>query len=297
MAAQKVITLGAVNMRSEPDGSKLSTRIAFLDSWTELDTEEAAAGGWTHVAASLNGADAAGYVATRYLANLPLAEPFAPRVFLEGATVSRQGATAGERAYSLNETGIPRRTGATRDISELVAIIDWLDVEGSPRYLPFGNATFCNIYAYDYCYLARAYLPHVWWNVWDPSAFVNGTPRPRLGENVHELTANALHDWLHCYAGLFGWSRIMDLGELQDAANSGKVCIASGRREGGKKSGHVTLVVPESSASATKASRSAGRVVAPLQSEAGDRNRKYFATAWWNLAHCGIESFSFWMHE
>jgi hypothetical protein len=51
------------------------------------------------------------------------------------------------------------------------------------RYKPIPNATFCNIYAHDYCHLAGVYLPRVWWSAAAIEKLARAKPSNRLSEN------------------------------------------------------------------------------------------------------------------
>ena len=69
-------------------------------------------------------------------------------------------------AFALNDPHQPYRDpGSDAPLTDQIHdIIDYLDVEDAVRYAIIDGKTFCNIYAYDYCYLCRAYIPRVWWD-------------------------------------------------------------------------------------------------------------------------------------
>ena len=48
---------------------------------------------------------------------------------------------------------------------QLLEIVNYLDSANTShlRYKPKSRTTYCNIYAYDYCYLAGVFLPRTWW--------------------------------------------------------------------------------------------------------------------------------------
>lgn len=212
------------------------------------------------------------------------------------------------QAYPLNlfETsqGAPRRNllvGAEEKISQLEEIIKYLDVANSARYAPTANSTFCNVYGYDYCYLAGVYFPRVWWIDAARNATKNKEVADQLlggkllkvnlsystgGTDVwleaRELRANDIYNWFVTYSHLFGWrnvyvgdpndanesaNRYDAAKELQEAANSGKVCAIITQRQDVNRSGHVALVVPETS---TNKHEEANGVYKPLQSMAGE---------------------------
>ena len=187
----------------------------------------------------------------------------------------------GAWAYPLGEPGRPRRDGATpaERARQLLAIAAWLDVERSPRYAPVEGRGCCHVYAADYCYLAGAYLPRVWWTGGALAALAAGTAvTPANGTTVTELAASALFDWLVAHGPQFGWRPAGDVARLQQAANAGAVALVCAQRAGTRRSGHVTVVLPEHAGHAAVAD-SAGLV--PLQSQAGAVNRQCFATRWW----------------
>src|SRR5678815_4250554 len=91
----------------------------------------------------------------------------------------------------------PRLQGQAVDVRHqaLNQIVTDLDVTRSVRYTP-NTQTFCNIYAYDFCFLAGVYLPRVWWNSKALIAAVGGAQLEVIYDRtVREMTANALHRW------------------------------------------------------------------------------------------------------
>lgn len=284
-----------------PDGHRVR-RIsgAKTDRFLEVET-------------SLNGALLRGFAAQQFLvkvavdAAIPVVTPadeppetgvtavFAPR---KGNSVTRRRDPA--TALSLNEPGQPGRTGTTPDAlrAELLDIIDWLDVEKAShaRYQPRQGATFCNIYAHDYCALAGVYLPRVWWNQDAVERLSRGaTVEPKLGATIHEQRANDLFRWLRAFGPRFGWRQTATLTRLQAEANLGAVALVIARRKLEGRSGHVALVVPENGG--FRARRDAnGDVIAPLQSQAGARNFRFGTGAanWWNGEQ--FAESAFWLH-
>lgn len=189
---------------------------------------------------------------------------------------------AGDRAFALNEPNMPRVLAASPEgrNAELHAIVDFLDVERSPRYQPTPKSTWCNIYAYDVCYLAGVYLPHVFWTQEAIADLAKGADVPiRYGVTVSELSANGLYAWLDRWAPAYGWTRHTDPGEAQRRVNAGGVGVVCAEARGGI--GHIAVIVAESTRQV--AYRDArGRVVAPVQSQAGRTNRRLFSKApWW----------------
>lgn len=163
----------------------------------------------------------------------------------------------------------------------LAAIVEWLAVD-DPQHLRYqrqGSTTFCNIYAHDYCYLAGAYLPRVWWSGPALLRLAQGeTLESRYGTTVSELNANSLFDWLGTFGPSFGWRRVFEPAEIQHAANQGRVCLLCAQRTQLNRSGHISAVVPE-----TEEQRALGiaQVSTPLQSQAGWTNFRYGTARWW----------------
>jgi hypothetical protein len=206
----------------------------------------------------------------------------------------------GGRAFPLGEAGMPRRTSVDpqRRAAQLLDIVAWLDSENRAhlRYGPRSSVTFCNIYAYDYCYLAGVYLPRVFWT---PAALVRlgtGEEVPvRYDNTVGELNANALHDWLRDFGPGFGWRWVADLDVLQASANAGQACLIVAKRKDTNRSGHIVAVVPEDRLRAAR--RADGAVLRPVESQAGVTNHRLIVkpTAWWRGEQ--FQSFAFWRHE
>ncbi len=212
------------------------------------------------------------------------------------------------RAFPLGETNRPKRkkTSIATKIASLHEIVDWLDVEKSDRYDPESSKTFCNIYAYDYAYLAGVYIPRVWWRSSAISKLVlsriNGGKNESVdiiyGETLMEMNANNTHIWFEEYGSQFGWTRFYDLTEFQNEVNKGKVGIITAKQMNSNRSGHIVPVVPENDTH--KAKRDANnKVLFPLQSQAGRTNRKYFTDVndakWWTMKN--YVDFGFWLHE
>lgn len=181
----------------------------------------------------------------------------------------------GARAFNLSEK-TPEYDGTAASVGK---VIDFLDVEKSARYAPTKTSTYCNIYAYDYARAMGCYLPRVWWKNDKESDVI------KYGETVRELSANELYDWFQKFGAEYGWHAITSMTEAQKYANDGKCVICVAANNNAKSSGHITAVVPETSAhKAVKSGGITGKetVVYPLQSNAGRTNKKYFASKWWN---------------
>jgi hypothetical protein len=265
------------------------------------------------VETSLNGAHLHGFAASQFLVpvrdatEIPVIAPeptlptsgvvavFAPR---KPGTVTKRTAIAG--AHALNEAGQPGRKGTTPEElrSELAAIIDYLAVDQAShlRYQPRAGATFCNIYAHDYCHLAGVYLPRVWWTPDAIERLTQGqTVEPRLDSTIDEQRANDLFRWLRAFGPRFGWRQTGTLTKLQTEANAGAVGLIVARRKIDGKSGHIVMVVPETDTDRAKRDR-AGEVIAPLQSQAGARNFRYGTGTlnWWKSEQ--FADSAFWIH-
>ncbi len=187
----------------------------------------------------------------------------------------------GARAFRLGED-----PGGDR-LPRLLGLPRWLDVERSARYQRKPSATYCNIYAHDFAYLCGLYLPRVWWR--DPDTVTEET-EVIYGETVRELSADGLHDWLLNWSRHYGWQRYpgsnLDdaprwLQGILDADPGLSIGLICGRVPG-KGSGHITVALPqlpEYGRGAMVDSR--GRVLSPLQSQAGSTNKQLFSKAWW----------------
>lgn len=206
-------------------------------------------------------------------------------------------ASANHGAYPLKLTPFTRRdAGASAKLkkAQLTKIVEELDVENvaNLRYVPIaGGDTYCNIYGYDYCYLAGVYLPRVWWNTTVPSLvddLMEGkiiAPNPRT--NCVELNANRLVEWFANWGSLYGWKQIYQGSvdgvnfdnfnrQLQEKANLGCVCVIIARH--GTGHGHVAVVPPETDTQLANLSADG----APLMSMAGRNPRRYTSTRWWD---------------
>jgi hypothetical protein len=195
---------------------------------------------WLRVRANIDGGEAIGFASARFLApadgldedagaavaagvaaagSLPVVH------FREDDPQSRRSSTS-KRAQPLGEPDRPGRdlaADSAAQATQLGVIVDWLASEQSARYQRT-ELTFCNIYAADYCYLAGAYLPRVWWT--DDALRRIGageTPPVRYGVTVREMRADDLLGWLIRCGPAFGWRRVFDGSALQATANGGGI--------------------------------------------------------------------------
>ncbi len=291
-----------LNLRSRPLVSNLN-RLALLPQGHLVTKVEELAQPWWKVNTTFANAPLTGFVHSSFLERVTAggggnghATGLVAVHMPENNPASKRSSIGG-RAHPLGEPGRPSRSaaGPPAKAASLGNIVAWLDVERSKRYLPDpppGRNTYCNIYAYDYCHLAGAYLPRVWWSSKAASKLAQGIPvAPEYGVSLFEQTANLLFNWLGEYGPDFGWERTFDLDALQRRANEGFVCIACATT-GKSTPGHITAVVPETATAAAK--RSHGKVTIPLQSQAGRQNARYFASAWWTKAT--FQDHGFWLH-
>jgi hypothetical protein len=136
----------------------------------------------------------------------------------------------------------------------------------------------------------------VWWYQKAILDLSRGRPvAAAYGKTVYEQNANGLYDWLLEWGTDFGWTRTFDANELQERVNAGGVGVISAKRRDTSRSGHITCVAPEFSEQ--RARRAQGRVVAPLQSQAGSRNRRYFSDPWWIERSDQYQATAFFHHD
>ncbi|OEC93562.1 hypothetical protein [Rhizobium sp. YK2] len=269
--------------------------------------------GFREVETSLLGANLHGFAFSKFLTpasastDIPIVSPQAepPANGIVAVYMPRRDGTVTKRtdfadAHSLNESRQPTRSGAspTELIDELETIIDWLasDDPDHARYQPRDGLTFCNIYTHDYCFLAGAYLPRVWWTPKALIALSHGTAvTPLIGDTIDEMRANDLFRWLRDFGPMFGWRQTGTLTKLQQSANQGGLGIIIARRKEEGRSGHMVMVVPESDTFAATRN-AAGDVIAPLQSQAGAVNfrRGVGRPTWWSDDR--FAESAFWIH-
>ncbi|HJU55346.1 MAG TPA: hypothetical protein VJ715_12265, partial [Pyrinomonadaceae bacterium] len=271
-------------LRTKPkDGTKVG-----LMPMGQLVTKQADSGtqGWWEVSTVIDSAPAQGFASSKFLvADSEFTEPTpvssVTAVHLQRSTPVKRSNLL--HAFALNETPRPERnagSNAATKATELTEIVKWLDVENKARYHPNPSNTYCNIYAYDYCYLSGVFLPRVWWLGGAIQKLKAGKPvSPVYAETVSELNANSLFNWLKEFGPTFGWSRTTDFTAMQNAANNGQVVIICAQHKKPNRSGHICPIVPETTTQ--KAVRSGATVTRPLQSQAGRHNRKYQTAVWW----------------
>lgn len=307
---------GMLRVRSEPkisDPEQANVIGHLPDGHPVRAVTKRAEGGFREVETSLAGALLHGFVSQKFLvaasdiADIPVVAPadslpgsgvVAVSMPRKPGRVTRRTDPAG--AHSLNEAGQPTRQGASPDELrvELAAIITWLAVDNPAhtRYQPHDGLTFCNIYCHDYCHLAGAYLPRVWWTSKAAMALAKGQKvEPLIGETIFEVRANDLFRWLREFGPDFGWRQTGTLSKLQQAANQGGIGLIVARRKEDGKSGHIVAVVPETPEFSARRD-AAGEVTSPLQSQAGASNFRYGngKPNWWNGEQ--FAESAFWVH-
>jgi hypothetical protein len=306
-----------LRVRSEPRIDKdapASNVIARLpDGQLVQAVSDRIVNGFREVETSLLGAHFHGFASAKFLKpvpdaeNVPVAVPVTqpPTSGLVAVIMPRQAGTITRRtqpadAHSLNEPNQPQRKGTTPDElrTELAEIIDWLavDKQSHKRYQPLPNATFCNIYAHDYCHLAGVYLPRVWWTAASIEKLTRGEQvEPLLAATIDEQRANDLFRWLRDFGLRFGWRQTGTLSKLQLEVNQGAIGIIVARRKVDGLSGHIVAVVPETADERARRN-SSGEVIAPLQSQAGRTNFRYGTGKlnWWKGEQ--FAESAFWLH-
>jgi predicted chitinase len=297
-----------LNLRSEPRVAT-NTRIAALPQGTPVaKIANADRPGWVRVRVVLGGQLAEGFVNAAFLGSIrpddvPQIQPETTAIPAAHLKAGRSDVTRRHdsgRAFPLGESRMPQRTATdpSARARQLLEIVTYLDSENPShlRYGPKTTATFCNIYTYDYCHLARVYLPRVFWTAAALRRLRDGEDVPvHYDDTVRELNANSLHDWLQDEGPRFGWVRVTNLDVLQAAANAGEVCLICAKRRDLNRSGHIVAVVPEQPA--FRAARNAGgEVLRPVESQAGRTNHRLIVkpTAWWRDEQ--FQSFGFWRH-
>lgn len=307
-----VVSASELNLRRVPT-TVGNTPIARMPEGQLVHVLGRALDPWVLVRTSMGGNDVVGYASSRYLTPLRAegAEGAAPAGGVparipavhhhENDPGSRRSATS-KRAQPLGEPGQPTRDAgapAAERVTQLGAIVAWLDAPASPRYQRQDGRTWCNVYAADFCYLAGVYLPRVWWK---PSALMeiarSGKAPPVLyGETIDECRAGDLLAWLIEFGPSFGWRRVFDASALQAAANAGGVGIICADNATSGASGHISVVVPETETEHARRD-AGGEVVLPLQSAAGAVNYRYGTggeRAWWEAKN--LRSYVFFVHE
>lgn len=207
------------------------------------------------------------------------------------------------------DAGKAEKAGFSDESLSVFNIVSFLDVENpkSLRYFPTLHSTYCNIYAYDFCYLRGVYIPRVWWiNHGIAQDVINeryahskhsfSAPKAVYGKTIREMTANSIHLWLEDYGmEYFGWERVATPEELQERADDLDVCLITAIRENRRKSGHVSVVIPRGLFPGT--SDPGAMYDFPIESYAGRENRMAILNSnlWWEAET--YEDYGFWANS
>ena len=210
-----------------------------------------------------------------------------------------------EETYKpLGNPAIPFRdlTNVGTKKASINKIIEKLNVEKSIRFQKDEADTYCNIYTFDFCFFAKVYIPRLRWTDKAIVALEKGNEVPVVFEDtVRPFYSNYIYDWFEQSSAVFGWEKINDVDALQKKVNeNGGVGIICAKRFILNKSGHVVVVVPETETE--KAFRLDGKVIYPLQSQAGMNNYNYFSEIradWWDNKdpEKGYSSAIFYYHD
>jgi hypothetical protein len=305
-----------LNLRREPeidpDHPNANVMAQLPDGQIVRAVSNKKVNGFLEVETSLWGAHHRGFASAQYLEPAPdvtavpivAPAPTPPKSGIVAVYAPRRPDTLTMRTkhadeHSLNESQQPDRKGTTPDKLrvELAAIIEWLAVD-NPAHKRYqrDKYTYCNIYAHDYCYLAGAYLPRVWWTPGAIEKLAQGqNVPPLLGNTIREQRANALFHWLRDFGERFEWRQTGMLSKLQLEVNQGAVGLIVARRKEDGNPGHIVAVVPETDNQRAKRN-AAGEVIAPLQSQAGSNNFRCGTgrTGWWLGEQ--FADHAFWLH-
>ena len=289
----------ALNLRSTPNSSRSTNILARIPQNNLVELIDKHSINWWKVKILSN--QIVGYVASRFL------EPFHQNAISlnsigEANFAPDSRASLDSKRYMhkpIGDSSIPYRdlTSLDTKLNSIQALHKKLHVENSIRYKRTEKHTFCNIYAYDFCHFSQAYLPRVWWKERAIRKLLQQESVEVLyGETVYEMNANALHDWLINWGDQFGWFRETDLTLFQQFLNdNGGIGIICAKRKDRRRSGHITVALPENDQA--KAYYENGKVLFPLQTQAGATNLKYFSVErrdWWS--HDRYSSFVFFLH-
>ena len=303
--ATHVVTSLKLNLRAAPDPSRNNVILVLPQGTGLTKVADAPVPGWIEVTAQIVLSTVRGFVALSGLGPVGTAFPASPPVPAPGrlpradlgAKPSARRDAKGSWANRIGEAGLPGlpSTHPQGTSAGIHAIIAWMSV-GAPghlRWKPSGATTYCNVYAHDVALAAGCYLPRVWWTGSAISAILSGQTVPvTYGGTVNEMRANNIFDWLEEFGSDFGWVRVFDVDALQTSVNTGRIGIVCAQRTQMNRPGHIQIIAPEVGPHAAK--RAGGKVVQPLQSQAGSRNFDYgfLGNSWWMSAN--FREFGFW---
>jgi hypothetical protein len=302
-------TICSLNLRNQPLISP-STLIHIIPkgALVEKISDSEVIGWWKVTVPSIGNLE--GFISSKFVEEVqniipqPIDFPQFPKTFqphlIPSLVTQVKRNSVNGRAFPLNEPNMPFRDGTDLNskIASIYRIIEFLDVKNSQRYRPTVNNTYCNIYAYDYCYLNNVYIPRVWWIPKAINSIMNNINVPIIyAETVREMNTNSLFDWLNEFGRDFSWRRVFAMEEIQQIVNSnGSVGIICAKNVNPNHSGHITCVLPEDQTKGYRAKMVGGKIVSPLQSQAGRNNLKYFSINWWSNP-LKFKGFGFWVNE
>ena len=299
----RVVSSG-LKLRSNPPSFDDSVVLVEMSFGTVIELIEQSASDWWKV--RLEDSDEEGFVFSEYI------EPYNEAwEVLENVEVPNSVPIVGASLESKEElyrpiggSVVPFRdlTNLDSKLESIQKIIATLDVSSSIRHQKINSDTYCNIYAIDYCFFCRVYVPRLRWTDKGISLLAKGEEVPIvLNDTVRPYYSNFLCEWFLQSGRDFGWERILDVDELQRKVNdNGGVGIICAKRIAEGKSGHIVVVVPETGTD--KAYRVDGKVIYPLQSQAGEMNYNYYSEIrkdWWNNKEPekGYSSYVFYYHD
>lgn len=293
------VTAHALNVRNTPTTADSFNIIGIVSFQTVVEQLEETNERWWKIKTISSGL--VGFVASRYLEPM-LDDPVLVQGINKADYPKHKSASLFTKNVMHKPIGTPNiahrdQSNATTKKESIKKLVDTLNVEQSERYRPTQVNTFCNVYAYDFCHFSDTYIPRVWWKAKAIKKLLQGEQVEVLyGETVYELNANALHDWLLEWGDDFGWIRMQVPDQIQNTVNQeGGVGIICAKRKQTNRSGHITVIVPETDVH--HANRQAGVIIHPLQTQAGARNRTYFSGevgSWWRKEK--FASFVFFYH-
>ncbi|OAB29126.1 SH3 domain-containing protein [Flavobacterium fryxellicola] len=298
------VATSSLNLRDFPsanDNSKILTKIPFRHT---VKLIEKTTSDWWKV--KLLNTDKEGFVFSKDIEHVDVTTDEIADIEVPNFEPGSEGSLDNklETYKPLGDPAIPFRdlTSVASKLSSIRKIIDTLNVSKSYRYEKDDSDTYCNIYAFDYCFFAKVYIPRLRWTDKAIDALENGNEVPLVfGETVRPFYSNYIYDWFVQSSNAFGWERVCDVDALQKKVNAnGGVGVICAKRFILNKSGHVVVVVPETETE--KAFRLDGKIIYPLQSQAGMDNYNYFSEVrkdWWDSKdpEKGYSSAIFYYHD
>lgn len=287
-----------VNLREVPNSNSSSTIITDLPYGHECTSIDES-GEWWYVKTEKEDVRIQGYIKSDYLTheqyNIGVFEGITAVHFRENQNYIKP-TYDGNRANPIGDSNRPGRDMSSNSskVNSIHEILNYLDVEDSVRYQRKGSKTYCNVYAYDFCYLCNVYLPRVWWKGPALIQLSNGeSVEVSYNNTIVEMRANDLFHWFKDFGSTFGWSRVFDPQDLQNNSDNGGIGIIVANTKDQGDPGHICVVVPQTETH--KPVMLEGKVKSPVTSQAGGRNYKYRAYNWWSRDYYSF--FGFFIHE